>query len=278
MVDVGAERGAFAAEMLRAGSDAVHVIEPEPSNANYLRQRFRDHARVTVHECAVTDRDTELELHMAVDQDGRALTFGHTLLERPATHDIAWERRIKVAGRSLGSLVEAGELPRRVAILKVDTEGHDLAVVGGMGRLECDVVMVEHWSELPKSLGPCPWTADEMASALASHGFSHFAAIVHRADFTFLKWDDGGVRTGDWANIVFLHDSVLRSLLPEVLASSAALAENAVAVGQMYASEAAARLAVIEELDRAREQFAAAAAERLARLEELERELQRLSG
>ena len=272
VIDVGAERGAFAEEMLRAGSDAVHMIEPEPGNVAFLREHFRDDTRVTVHACAVSDRDGQLRLHTSENPDGAPVTFGHTVLDRPDTDEIAWRETITVDARSLASLVEAGEIPARAGILKVDTEGHDLAVVAGMGAtLECDVVMVEHWSDLPHSLGPCPWSTEEMLSALRAHGFSDFAFIVHRGEFVILQWNDGVVPVGCMGNLVFLHDRVVEHFLPAVLACASSLAERAVALAEVQANEAHDRVVVIDELSRENDLLAKAAHERLAVIEDLTR-------
>jgi FkbM family methyltransferase len=269
VIDVGAERGAFAEQMLDYGGQEIHVIEPEPENAAFMRERFRDETRLTVHELAASDTDGDLALHKSVDSSGAAITFGHTLLVRPGTDQITWREAVTVRGRSIASLVDAGELPRRVGIVKIDTEGHDLAVVTGMGALESDVMMVEHWSDLPHSLGPCPWTTAEMVSALRERGFSHFAFIVHHGEFVILKWDDGDVPDGHMGNLVFLHDRVVMRLLPDVLDCASSLAEGAVAAGEMYAAAADERLAVIEDLGRERELLADTAAERLALIEKL---------
>jgi FkbM family methyltransferase len=272
IIDVGAERGVFVEEMLRAGADKIYAFEPEPANAGVLRERFDGDARVTVHEYAISSADGSLELHRSSTPSGEAVTFGHTLLERPETDEIAWHDSVEVSGRSLASLVAGGELPPRIGILKVDTEGHDLAVIEGMGDLDCDVVMVEHWSELPHSLGPCPWTAGEMVSALAPRGFSHYAFVAHRGEFVVLQWDDATVQTGHMGNLVFLHDRMLSRLLPAVLECASSLAMNAVELGERQAAAARERIAVIEDLDRERHVQAASASERLAVIEDLDRE------
>jgi FkbM family methyltransferase len=276
VIDVGAERGALAADLLAGGADEIHVIEPEPQNAAFMRERFRGETRVTVHQFAVSETDGELELRKSVDPTGAPITFGHTVLVRPDTTEIAWRETVTVTARSLASLVSAGDLPRSVGILKIDTEGHDLAVVAGMGRLECDVVMVEHWTDLPLSLGPCPWTTEEMVSALRARGFSHFAFIAHRGEFVFLKWDDADVPLGAMGNIVFLHDRVVERLLPDVVKCGSKLAERSVETAQMYLTEANKRQTVIEELSREREVLLKAAVDRLALIEALkvERDLQ----
>jgi FkbM family methyltransferase len=269
VVDIGAERGAFAEELLCGGADQLYAIEPEPRNAAALRDRFRD-PRVKILELAATDTDRELSLHLAVDASGDPIAFGHTVLDRPATDEIAWEGTALVPGRSLSSLVRAGELPTRVGMVKIDTEGHDLAVVAGMGELDCDVVMVEHWVELPRSLGACPWSTEEMVAALRDRGFSHFAFVVHRGEFVTLQWDDGTIPAGHMGNLVFIHDRVLDQLLPAIVTFASWLAEQAVATGEQHAAEAKKRSAVIESLERERTILSQAARQRLETIEALE--------
>jgi FkbM family methyltransferase len=267
VIDVGAERGAFAEAFLSAGADEIYAIEPEPGNVAFMRKRFRDDARVRVLEYAISSADEQLGLHKSVDPSGAPVTFGHTVLERPDTDEIAWRETIPVTGRSLASLVAAGELPGQVGILKVDTEGHDLAVIEGMGELECDVVMVEHWTDLPHSLGPCPWTAEEMRSALRKRGFSHFAFIEHRGEHTILKWDDPEVPSGEMGNLVFLHDRVLELLLPSVVEAASMLTEQPIEKLALIEQDRRARMAVIERLDAALKE---SEADRQARLELIE--------
>jgi FkbM family methyltransferase len=134
MIDVGAELGSLADSMLRAGVEDLHAFDPHPANAGALLSRFREDPRVTVHELAVSDADGSCELHVSSKPDGTPLSFGHTLLQPAETDEIAWRGSLSVGRRSLQSLLDAGEIPPAVGILKIDTEGHDLAVVRGMGR------------------------------------------------------------------------------------------------------------------------------------------------
>jgi hypothetical protein len=87
-----------------------------------------------------------------------------------------------------------------------------------------------------------------MLAAVQPRGFGHFACIVHDGEFTVLKWDDGSVPVGAFANLVFLHDRVVERLLEPVLACAAALAENNKETGKMYALAAHERLALIDQL------------------------------
>jgi len=252
-IDVGAEQGIMAAGLLEAGIEDLHVFDPHPDNANSLRTRFGQDARVVVHDYAVSDRDGSGELHVSSQPDGTPVPFGHTLLERDDTDEIEWGSKLPVTRRSLQSLLDAGEIPGRVGLLKIDTEGHDLAVVRGMGVLNAEVVMVEHWADLPRGLGVCPWSTHEMTEALRPRGFTHFAFVVHRGDFVSLKWDDGEVERGAMGNLVFLHDSALERLAPAVRDCAAALSERAVSLGRSYMQAASDRSAVISELSQALE-------------------------
>jgi FkbM family methyltransferase len=277
MIDVGAELGAVTEHILEAGAEAVHALDPHPDNAGALRARFGDDPRLTVHECAVSDDDGRGELNVSSDAQGTTLPFGHTLLARKDTDEITWRTTLPVTRRSLQSLVAGGEIPASVGILKIDTEGHDLAVVQGMGTLHAEVVMVEHWSDLPNGLGACPWTAEEMLATLGTRGFDHFAFIIHRGEFVTLKWDDATVERGAMGNLIFLHDSVLDRLLPTVLECAGWCAEQAVSVGQMYMDAAGERLSTVEELKQTTtdrmaliEMLKQAAGDRLTLIHELE--------
>jgi FkbM family methyltransferase len=122
VIDVGAERGDLAHELLQAGADELHAFEPHPKNIETLHTRFDDDSRVTIHESAVSDHDGYDQLHVSATPLGERLPFGHTLLERTDTDEITWDKTITVPLRSLGSLIDASELPKRVGILKIDTE------------------------------------------------------------------------------------------------------------------------------------------------------------
>jgi FkbM family methyltransferase len=250
VIDVGAEQGAFAEHMLSAGASSVDAIEPEPQNVAALHERFDADNRVRVHPYAAGREDGELVLHISASPDGSPISFGHTVLERGNTDEIAWQQTVTVPSRSLGSLANAGEIPHRVGIVKIDTEGHDLAVVEGMAGVGCDVVMIEHWNDLPNSLGPCPWHLDQVIAALQPRGFTHFAFIGHHGEFVALEWDGATLETGEMGNLIFMHDRVLPELLEDLVACGSSLALQSRAVGAMYAEAAADRLEVIERIHR----------------------------
>lgn len=149
VIDVGAERGAFVEAFLDACCARVYAVEPYPANIRRLRKRFAGDDRVRVLGVALGPGDETRELHITEDRSGREYAYYHSLVAFPDTPEVRWGKQVPVTCRSLGSLVEDGTLPAEVGILKVATEGYDLEVVRGMGRLSAAVVMVEYWDSLP---------------------------------------------------------------------------------------------------------------------------------
>jgi FkbM family methyltransferase len=286
VIDVGAERGGFTSAMLDAGATQVHAIEPEPRNAEALREHFGWDPRVIVHELAASDKEGNVDLHLSSSPAGEPLSFAHTLLDRKRAPDVAWPQSVRVEARRIGSLVAAGLLPSRVGILKVDTEGHDLAVVGAVGELDCDVIMTEYWLDLPRSLGPCPWTVDEMHTKVGSSSFPHFAQFVHQRGYTLLQWDNGAIPPGQFGNLVFLHKRIVGTVWPYILESAADLAREAGALADQRFEEAEAinserrvqtraaekRGRALELVEAERAELERLASERLTRIEEVSRE------
>jgi hypothetical protein len=165
--------------------------------------------------------------------------------------------------RSLGPLVDAGEIPRHVGMLKINAKCENLAIIRGMGALKADILVIEHWKDLPSGVGACPWISEEIVAELRPRGFGHFAFIVHQGEFITLKWDDAEAERGAVGNLVFLHESKLEQVLPEVLYCAGHLAERAVRVGRAYMRAWNDREALVKELRRAVD-------ERLALIHELE--------
>lgn len=277
VVDVGAERGSFVNAALEAGVERVVAVEPAPDNVQHLRERFGDDDRVTIVEVAIADADGTASLRLATDESGSPLSYAHTLLEREAADEVQWSSFANVATRTLSSLARDGVIPEHIGILKIDTEGSDFAVVRGLGDVACDVVVVEHWLDLPASLGRCPWTAEDLVAELAPRGFSHFAFFVHAGEFTFVQWDDATIEPGAMGNLVFLHDRVVERSMPYVLASASESTRRVVRLAAERAAAATERDRLLVELRGEYELQARAATERLERIDALEAQLRKVA-
>ena len=142
-IDVGAHTGSFAGELLRSGLFArVIAFEPNPVNADALAAIASLDSRLDVVRAAVGESAGDGELHC----DANTAT-GSLLVYRDDYSTDGPIRQLAVTVVSLDGFragTRADAAP--VRLLKVDTQGHDLAVIRGAGRLlasDRPVVIVE---------------------------------------------------------------------------------------------------------------------------------------
>ncbi|HKH22295.1 MAG TPA: FkbM family methyltransferase [Solirubrobacterales bacterium] len=248
-IDVGSERGAVAASLRDAGLDTMWLIEPFPGNAARLRERFGGDPGVHVLEMAAGAKDGTAELHLARDVSGDSLDAFHTLRPEQSGPDLVWDGSVEVEVRSLDSLREAGEIPERVGLLKIDAEGADADVLRGARGIKADVVMVEFWGDLPDTLGPCPVGLEELRSLVEVLGPSRFLFVHHGPRHVSLgRWDAANPGEGEWGNLIFLADSLVdaaEAALPELDRGLRERGEKIVAEQERAAAE---RLELIERL------------------------------
>ncbi|HEY3673355.1 MAG TPA: FkbM family methyltransferase [Acidimicrobiia bacterium] len=120
VVDIGAHKGLYSYELSRlVGPEGrVHAFEPQARLARYLRRAFRDDARVVVHENALSDSSGVRTL--SIPDRGKGLVLGHATLEvQHGAHNESVETHC---------LDELGLSP---SYMKIDVEGHELAVLKG---------------------------------------------------------------------------------------------------------------------------------------------------
>jgi len=240
VVDVGAQRGRFALAMLGAGAELAHAIEPDPRNLEWLRKQSCSDRRLTVHGLAMSTQDGDIELHLSRDAQGLPISVRPALQDRPRDGDKARRLTVRSQTRSLASLVATGEIPAHIGILHVDTESDDLAVIAGIGELDCDVIVVRHGPRLPAKLGSSPWATKRLVAALSPRGFGHFALFIHWDEFSALQWDESTIPAGRAGSLVFLHNRVVTDLLPYVLETSSSLGRTAAGLAERRSNDAGA--------------------------------------
>ncbi len=132
-VDVGANKGAYLPSLARAvPGGRVVAFEPQPSLAAYLERACAAAGlrNVVVEAIGISDRDGSLPL--AVRGDGTPSQDAS--FEPGGAHDRAGlGRAVEVPVRTLDGYF--ADEPARVAAVKVDVEGHELAVLRGAARL-----------------------------------------------------------------------------------------------------------------------------------------------
>jgi FkbM family methyltransferase len=174
-VDVGAHVGlyAVAAAVALRGSGRVLAFEPNPTARAQLIENLARNAcdNVIVSERAVADTIGEALLHVPATSDPSfsSLERGRFVESEP----------VRVETTTLDREVEAAGLSP--AVVKVDVEGSELAVLDGMER-----TLVHRRPVLLVEVGPD--TAGAVESALGEHGYR--AYVVRRRSL------DPGLATG----------------------------------------------------------------------------------
>ncbi len=151
-LDCGANVG-HATEVLADHGAVVHAFEPNPDAFAVLEARLGDRKYVQLYECAVLDRDAivPLYLHRGAGEDPVGSSPGSSLLRFKGNVDP--EQHVDVRAVDLAGFVLG--LERRVALLKLDVEGVEPAILhrlldsGAAERI--DLVLVElHDSHVPE--------------------------------------------------------------------------------------------------------------------------------
>jgi FkbM family methyltransferase len=133
VLDVGANVGQWSTSMLAAArqvgrAEDLDLHAFEPSSYTFARlSRALANQRVNLQQCALSERSGLSILH--VMGPGAGTNSLHAPLERPSnttTEDVATTTLEEYADRA--GLDD-------IALVKIDTEGHDLAVLRGAGRL-----------------------------------------------------------------------------------------------------------------------------------------------
>ena len=206
VVDVGVEHGSFVDMALRAGASRVVGFEPLPRHVEHLERRFADTPAVEVHPLAISRSSGIAVFHIATDAAGNELDYHHTLSDLGDTESVIRSRRaMEVRTASLADLVRDGTLPARIDLLKVDTDGHDLAVLEGLGDLRPSAIMAEYWDTLPESSGTSEYSLSDLAAWARASGYPMMMVVRRHGRIESLEVDAEWTVPGDWGNAIFLR-------------------------------------------------------------------------
>jgi FkbM family methyltransferase len=289
MIDVGAHHGSTLWPFLEAGW-RVWAFEPLEANRERLLTRAAGCDRLTVRPEAVSRSSGTAQLQLALNLDGSVHEYYHSLERTRADRYHRKGRSVEVPVVSLDDLVARGELPPEIGFLKIDTEGHDLAVLEGASRLQCAAVGVEFWCDR-HPLGRSPSPAPAVIALMASRGYDAYLVLCHQAGETYVLGSNlDGVRPDAWGNLLFFHRvqqglyaELLRELGRPIPAAPGLPGCRDAAGGEALADETEALLEEARRLQQACDErgeviegLERVAAERLALVEAIDREARHL--
>lgn len=130
-IDVGAHLGAFSRELLDSGLfEGVVAFEPNPANAESLERLAAGLKGLRVERSAVGAAPGQHDFHCDADT-----ATGSLLAYRKGYATAGPVTTLRVPVVTLDDYRAASHLARaRIGLVKIDTQGHDLAVIEGASR------------------------------------------------------------------------------------------------------------------------------------------------
>lgn len=130
ILDCGANKGEWTALARSAFGNAgiaasFHMFEPSPRTRELITQRFAAHADVTIHPVALSDSEGEAQFHLVSATGGT----NSLVMTDQAPEETITVRTARGADFCTSLGIEA------IDLLKIDTEGHDYAVIEGFSAM-----------------------------------------------------------------------------------------------------------------------------------------------
>jgi FkbM family methyltransferase len=212
-IDVGAHVGEITEHLLASGYSVI-AFEPFPASFAEIERKAGPDSGLSVWPFAVGSEDGRMDLHLATDVSGKGSSdpsLFHTLVPHSADQHLRFTESIPVTVRSLGSLAQSGEIPERVGLLKIDTEGFDLDVIRGMGELRASVVMVEFWDAQHEFGQSGRGRLDDLVTEMKKRGYTWYVVIYHVSNKSVVSYYHNRCDTvpGSWGNVLFFEDQQL---------------------------------------------------------------------
>lgn len=213
VVDIGAHVGDVAERLLDCGC-RVYAFEPFPASFAALQDRLGGRADFTGSPIAIGATDGEGKLNIAAttnEDEGLDASLFHSLVDHPLGTSVRFADALPVQVRSLASLRQTGEIPKQIAILKVDAEGADIEIIKGLGEPDIPVVITEYWdyqhafgTGAHGHLGP---TVELMRSL----GYAWHVVIYHIDELETISYYFNHTQTmpHSWGNAIFFKERSL---------------------------------------------------------------------
>jgi len=211
-LDIGAHNGETTEHLLEAGYSVI-AFEPFPASAAQVESRAKPGGSLRVFPCAVGKEDGTQNLFVASGDSGRRgdVSLFHTLAPHSTDPNLRFTESFPVTVRCLGSLVMSGEIPGRVGLLKIDTEGCDLDVIRGMGSLRASVVMAEFWDPEHEFGKSGRGRLEDLVVEMKKRNYRWHLVIYHVDHKSVISYYQNRSDTvpGSWGNVIFFEDQGL---------------------------------------------------------------------
>lgn len=215
-IDIGANQGDVS-ELLLASGYEVFAFEPLPEVCHKLATRLGSNSQFHALSLGVGATNEQRDMFtVSVDKDFENmfesdLSVYAGLVQHSLPQGMHYSQSISVPVKNLQTLHAEGLLPNDAAVLKIDTEGHDLAVIAGIGDARYSVIACEFWDGKHFFSQEQFGLLKPIVSALRAKGYAWHIVIYRVYDGIssseprfFCNFDDSVENS--WGNVLFFRD------------------------------------------------------------------------
>jgi FkbM family methyltransferase len=170
-IDCGANVGVYTSALARTGA-TVYAFEPDPTAFEALSSKFAGVENVNLLNCAVGAFDGTVHLYRHTNFSDDPLIKSQSSSTLPYKGNVDPGHSLKIQQTRLSTFIRA--LGRRVAILKIDIEGGEFALLRDLVNEGClrsiDAVFVETHERKTPQLKP---QADEIRQLLQDQRYDN---------------------------------------------------------------------------------------------------------
>jgi len=193
VVHVGAHRGQEVEHYRSRGIENIVLIEANPVHCEFLEAQYRGDSGVTVVNCAVSDIDGFVDLHVNVSRTGNDESSSILELRRLSeiVPTLKTARTIQVPSRTLDTLASGG-LFANCNFMSIDIQGAELRALRG-GRLalrDMQAILIE--TNVIEMYDQCA-LQPQIDACLESSGFTCVERVYHElyeGDRRFPAWGE----------------------------------------------------------------------------------------
>ncbi|MBE9527533.1 MAG: FkbM family methyltransferase, partial [Proteobacteria bacterium] len=208
VIDIGVERGSFIDLAVKSGAGKVDGFEPLPRHLDYLHKKYGTTGLVSINLYAVSDKSGEAEFHVATDSAGNELDYHHTLSDLGDSATVIRSKNIiKVKTTTLNDFFKLSSETVQIDFLKVDTDGHDLSVLHGLGELRPTIIMAEYWDDLPETSGTSSYRLSDLMAWAKENGYSESVIVRRNGQMELIESNTPWSVSGDWGNVFFIRST-----------------------------------------------------------------------
>ena len=191
VLDVGANQGQFGSALRKSFKGRILSFEPIASVYTLLKQTAAHDPNWHVHNVALGSQDTQKTIHISAQSVFSSFLNTNEFCERRFGAGATGAREEVVSVRRLDTLLPelVPDIDKSRIFLKMDTQGYDLEVFGGLGHLrervaalQTEVSVIPIYKDMP------PWTDSIRCFEEAGFGVAGLFPI-HREALRVIEYD-----------------------------------------------------------------------------------------